>query len=105
MPRVLRDYVDKYHLKGDDVIAMVATNDFEEVVLKMAVIALKLNIDPHFTYFKANLILDQKPIDSVIQFVGQNIEDPISESIRLTKEVSKEIQDIKDALLSGTQSL
>lgn len=101
MPSAFREYVDKYHLKGDAVIAIVATNDFEEVILNMAVIALKLTVDPHFTYFKASLILGQNPVDSVEPFLGKEVEDPISELIKLSKEVGREINEIKNALLSN----
>ena len=102
MPKALRDFVDKYRLKGDDVIAIVAPNDFEEVVLNMAVIALKLPIDPHLTYFKASLVLGKNPVDSVEPYLGKDVEDPISELIKLSKEVGREINEIRDVLLSNT---
>lgn len=105
MPSAFRDFVDKYHLNGEDIIAMIADDDFEVTMLNMAVIALKLNINRHHTFFKANLILGQEPVKSVMRWTSNNVEDPISESIRLSKEVSKEIQNIKDALLLGKQSL
>ena len=101
MPSAFREFVDKYHLKGDDVIATVTANDFEEVILNMAVIALKLPIDPHLTYFKASLILGQNPVDSVEPFLGKEVEDPVSELIKLSKEVSMEINTIRNALLSS----
>jgi len=105
MPSAFREFVDKYHLKGDDVIAIVATNDFEEVVLNIAVIALKLPIDPHITYFKSSLILGQNPVNSVESFLGKEVEDPFSELIKLSKEVGREINEIRDVLLSRTQGL
>jgi len=105
MPRALRDFADKYHQKGDDVIAIATCNDFRETLLNIAITALKLPFDRNYIYFKASIIFDQKPIDSVVSFLGKDVEDPISELMKLSEEVGKEIKEIRDTLLSRTQDL
>ena len=107
MPKALNDFVDNYNLKGDDVLPMAFLDDFEEVLLNMSIIALKLPIDPHFVYFNAGLIVRQKTtnFNNIMPFLGENTDDPISELMKLSEKVSKEIKEIKDALLSSTQAL
>lgn len=101
MPRALRNFVDKYHLKGDDLIAIVFPDDFEEVLLNIAVIALNLRTETNNIYFRTQLILGQNAVALVEQLLGKEVDDPISELIKLSKEVSKEIQEIKYALLTS----
>ncbi|MEP7136180.1 MAG: hypothetical protein ABI904_14735 [Chloroflexota bacterium] len=104
MPSVFLNFIEKHQLKEDDVLAIATSHDFEEVLLNLVVVALKLPIELRSIYFEADFIVHQKAIDThnIMQFLGKEFEDPIVELIKTSKEVSQQIIEIRDILLTNT---